>query len=222
MTEAIWIGFAFALGLAVRSIGLPPLIGYLAAGFALTEFSDILNLPSSSGETLNHIAHIGVLLLLFTVGLKLNVKKVVKPEVIGTGVLHFAFSVAIYAPVIHFGLGLDWMIATMLSIALSFSSTVLAAKTLESKSELKAFHGRVAIGILIIQDLIAMSVMSLSSGTVPSVFAFAIFALPLIRPVFYKLLDASGHDELALLFALILAVLDFSADLMLASSSTSC
>lgn len=207
MTELIWISFAFAMGLAARTIGLPPLIGYLGAGFAITQFSGYFNMPEGSIESLQHLAHIGVLLLLFTVGLKLNVKKVFKAEVVGTGICHFLFSVAIYAPVIYYVMELSWYISFMLSVALSFSSTVLAAKTLESKSELKAFHGRVAISILIIQDLIAMLVMSLASGKAPSVYAFGLFALPFLRPLLYKLLDKSGHDELMILFGLLLALL---------------
>jgi len=206
MTEVIWISVVFCFGFAVRSIGLPPLIGYLAGGFAITYYADILNLPLESTSNLQNIAHIGVLLLLFTVGLKLNVKKVVKIEVIGTGLLHFAFSVAVYAPIIYFVMGMELYISLMLSIALSFSSTVLAAKTLESKNELKSFHGRIAISILIIQDLIAMAVMSVASGTTPSVYALAVFAIPFFRPLFYKILDLSGHDELALIFSLFLAL----------------
>ena len=52
--EAIWILFAFTLGLAVRQVGLPPLIGYLAAGFSLYA------LDFKGGGVLEHIAHLGV------------------------------------------------------------------------------------------------------------------------------------------------------------------
>ena len=96
--------------------------------------------------------------------------------------------------------------AVMLGVALAFSSTVLAAKVLETKRELRAFHGRVAIGILIVQDLIALVVMSFASGTTPSVWALLVFVLPFTRPLFFRLLDASGHDELLVLFGLLLAL----------------
>lgn len=94
----------------------------------------------------------------------------------------------------------------MLAVALAFSSTVLAAKVLDSKRELRAFHGRVAIGILIVQDLIALVVMAFANGETPSWWALLIFALPLLRPVFYRLLDMSGHDELLMLLGLLLAL----------------
>jgi predicted Kef-type K+ transport protein len=207
MIEAIWIGFALVFGLAIKQTGLPPLIGYLAAGFAISQVTGFFNVPEDSSSTLNHIAHYGVLLLLFTVGLKLNIKKVFKPEVVGTSIAHFAISILIFAPSIYFITGVDWALAAMLSIALSFSSTVLAAKSLESKSELKAFHGRIAIGILIIQDFIALFVISLAKGKMPEVWALGFFLLPLTRPLLYKLLDKAGHDELLLLFGLAFAII---------------
>jgi predicted Kef-type K+ transport protein len=100
----------------------------------------------------------------------------------------------------------DFYTTFMLSVALAFSSTVLAAKVLETKRELRAFHGRVAIGILIVQDLIALIVVSLAAGRSPSIWALLVFTLPLLRPLLFKLLDASGHDELQLLFGLLLAL----------------
>ena len=94
----------------------------------------------------------------------------------------------------------------MLAIALSFSSTVLAAKVLESKRELRAFHGRVAIGILVVQDLIALFVMSIASGQTPSMWALVVFGIPLLRPLIYRLVDYSGHEELLVLLGLLLAL----------------
>ena len=80
--EAIWIAAAFILGLGFRELGLPPLVGYLVAGFALNGFG------LQGGDTLEHLAHIGVLLLLFAVGLKLKLKTVLAREVWGTALLH--------------------------------------------------------------------------------------------------------------------------------------
>jgi predicted Kef-type K+ transport protein len=206
MSEAIWITFAFSLGLLVKGIGLPPLVGYLAAGFLLSGLSGVTPLGAEDTDALNHIAHLGVLLLLFTVGLKLKLRSVISPEVIGGSLLHFGIICVLFAPGIHFLAGLDWTTSLLLAIALSFSSTVLAAKVLEGKRELRAFHGRVAIGILIMQDLIALVVMSLAAGKTPSQWALLVFGLPLLRPVLYRLLDASGHDELLVLLGLLLAL----------------
>jgi predicted Kef-type K+ transport protein len=145
-------------------------------------------------------------LLLFTVGLKLKLRSIVSPEVIGGSLLHFGITCALFAPGLYLFLELDWGTALLLAIALSFSSTVLAAKVLESKRELRAFHGRVAIGILIMQDLIALVVMSIAAGNTPSAWALILFGLPLLRPLLYRLMDASGHDELLVLLGLLLAL----------------
>lgn len=206
MLEAVWIGFAFSIGLLVRLFGLPPLVGYLAAGFVIATVSSSIGLPQESGEILSHVSHLGVLLLLFTVGLKLNVRNLVKTEVIGGGISHFILSALFYTPIILMFFDVTLYNALLLAIALSFSSTVLAAKILETKRELRAFHGRVAIGILVVQDLIALLVMSVASGTTPSIWALGVFALPLLRPILFKLMDASGHEDLLVLFGLLLSL----------------
>ena len=206
MLEAVWIGFAFSLGLLVRAIGLPPLVGYLLAGFVISATASDLNLPSEGPSIIHHVAHLGVLLLLFTVGLKLNVRSLGKPEVLGGSILHFCLSIVLTLPAVLLIFDVSWYQALMLAVALAFSSTVLAAKVLEGKREIRAFHGRVAIGILIMQDLLALLVMSLANGTVPSPWALLVFALPLLRPLLYKLLDASGHEDLLILFGLLLAL----------------
>lgn len=206
MIEAVWIVFAFSLGIGMRLIGLPPLIGYLAAGFSIAASAEFLDLTVDSTSALQHIAHLGVLLLLFTVGLKLKVKSLVRPEVMGGGLLHFFISTLIFAPAFFLFLDVSWYTAIMLAIALSFSSTVLAAKVLDGKRELRAFHGRVAIGILVIQDLIALCVMSIASGQTPSMWALVVFGMPLLRPLIYRLVDYSGHEELLVLLGLLLAL----------------
>ncbi|HUH37307.1 MAG TPA: cation:proton antiporter [Spongiibacteraceae bacterium] len=206
MIEATWIAFAFGLGLLARVIGLPPLIGYLGAGFALAAFDNQLGITRQDSEILAHLSHLGVLLLLFTVGLKLKLSNLARPEVVGGSLLHFGLSSVLMLPPILLFFDVSAYEALMLSVVLAFSSTVLAAKVLESRRELKAFHGRVAIGVLIMQDLIALLVMSLASGKVPSAWALLVFLLPLLRPLLFRLLDHSGHEELLVLLGLMMAL----------------
>ncbi|MAZ69088.1 cation:proton antiporter family protein [Porticoccus sp.] len=206
MFEVITISFAFFFGLAVRQIGLPPLVGFLAAGFAINIFGPPLGLPAYTGETLHHVAHLGVLMLLFTVGLKLKLEQIAQPQVVGGALLHFAISTAVFLPGLKLFMGLDWNSALLLAIALSFSSTVLAAKLLETKRELGAFHGRTAIGILIVQDIIALVVLAVWSGQTPNIWALLVFTLPLLRPVLHQLLDFAGHDELLVLMGMMLSL----------------
>jgi predicted Kef-type K+ transport protein len=198
--EALWITIAFVLGLLFRQLGLPPLIGYLVAGFGLNGFG------LQGGVALEHMAHQGVLLLLFAVGLKLRLRNILQPEVWGTALWHLLLSTAVLGLAVYLSSGLGWRTALLLSVTLGFSSTVMAAKVLEQKRELRAFHGRVAIGILIFQDLLAVALLSWVSGANPSPFALAVLGLPLVRPVLHWLLDFSGHEELLLLFGLLLAL----------------
>ena len=133
MIEAVWIAFAFGLGLLLKQVGLPPLIGYLGAGFALSLLGERVGVGPDDSYILSHIAHLGVLLLLFTVGLKLKVKNLVRPEVVGGSLLHFGLSTALFLPAFLYLLELPLGEASLLAMALSFSSTVLAAKVLEGK-----------------------------------------------------------------------------------------
>ncbi|MWJ26741.1 sodium:proton exchanger [Halomonas sp. ZH2S] len=206
MLEAVSLSFAFIFGILVRQIGLPPLVGFLAAGFALNAYGPLVGLPSDAGPILEHVAHLGVLLLLFTVGLKLKLRNLIEPVVVGGALIHFILTVGVFTAGFIWLAGIATETALLLGIALSFSSTVLAAKVLEAKRELRAFHGRIAIGILIIQDLIALAVLSIAGGQSPTIWALWIFALPLLRPVLYWLMDMARHDELLVLMGVVLAV----------------
>ncbi len=197
---ALYIAIAFTLGLLVRFIGLPPLVGYLAAGFALNAYG------AADADLLQHVAEIGVLLLLFSVGLKLRFKSLARAEVLGGSVLHMAIVVAVITALGYVFAGSELQTAAVIALALSFSSTVVAAKVLEEKRELRAFHGRVAIGILIVQDLLAVAFLSAAAGQSPSPWAFGLLLLPFARGVIQKLLDVSGHDELLVLYGLLLAL----------------
>ena len=203
--EVFAVGAAFILGLVVRPLGLPPLVGFLAAGFAINAFGPAVGMPASTGPILDYLANLGVLILLFTVGLKLKLKQIGEPHVVGTALLHFALSVVVFTPVARAFFTDDWTVALLVGIGLAFSSTVLAAKMLETKREMGNFHGRAAIGILIVQDIIALVVLAVFSGKVPGPWALLIFATPLLRPVLHKILDWAGHDEVLVLAGLALA-----------------
>ncbi len=196
----LWITVAFFFGLAVRYIGLPPLVGYLVAGFGLSIYG------IESNTTLEAVAHAGVQLLLFSVGLKLRLKSLIRTEVLAGSLLHMAISVLLVMILLYVVTDIKLETVILVAVALSFSSTVVAAKVLESKKELRAFHGRVAIGILIVQDLVAVTILSAAGGHSPSAWAFGLLALPLLRPIIYWLLDLSGHDELLILYGMLLAL----------------
>ena len=203
ITVTIWLSFAFALGLSVRLVGLPPLVGYLAAGFLLSYFGHDTN------AILKEISHAGVLLLLFSVGLKLRLQSLLRIEVLAGSLLHMLITIGLIFFLLVAVFKMETQLALMIlfaGLALSFSSTVVAAKVLESKRELRAFHGRVAIGILIMQDIVAVAFLSIGNGITPSPWAFLLFGLILLRPLFHRLLDISGRGELVILYGLLAAL----------------
>lgn len=198
--EILWIGAAFTFGLIGRQFGLPPLAGYLAAGFVLHAFR------VEGGPLLDAVAHIGVLLLLFSVGLKLDLGRLLQGSILGTALIHLSVTAALLGSALLMLADLNWQGALFLGVTLGFSSTVLAAKTLEERREVRAFHGRIAIGVLIVQDLVAVALLSFSGGHTPSLLALLLLGLPLLRPLLHRLLEISGHDELLVLFGLLLAL----------------
>ena len=192
---------AFFAGLVMRAVGLPPLVGFLLAGFGLRAAGMELD------HALEEIAHAGVLVLLFSVGLKLRLKSLARPEVFAGGGGHLVIFGGILTLCLALLAALPWKSAVMLALALGFSSTVVAAKVLEEKRELRAFHGRVAIGILIVQDLVAVALLSVVSPGGPNLWVLVLAAgiiagLPMLR----RLLDWSGHGEMLALFGLTLAL----------------
>lgn len=205
----IFILFAFSLGFAAYRLGLPPLVGYLIAGFALNYLGYV------PGEALETVSELGVTLLLFGIGLKLQLKSLARPEVWGGASVHMLVTTALFSLGIY-GLamldvsifsGLTLKTSALIAFALSFSSTVFAVKVLEERGEMASLHGRIAIGILIIQDIFAVLFLAFSEGKAPS--AMALVFLPLLfllRPIFMKILDRVGHRELLLLFALFMAL----------------
>ena len=206
--DVAWITLAFALGFGSRQIGLPPLVGFLATGFILNY------LGIASGEVLQKLADLGITLLLFTVGLKLDLKTLLRPQVWAVTSLHIGLVIAI------FGLGifvlalmgaplftsLEFKEALLLAFAFSFSSTVFVVKSLEEKAAMKSLHGRIAIGILVIQDITAVAFLAASTGNLPSPWAALLFLLIPMRPLFHQLLQRAGHGELLILYGLVLAL----------------
>ncbi len=196
--DAIWVGAAYLAGLLGLRLGFPPLVGYLLAGFVLY----LMGIRSSL--QLQSLADIGVWLLLFTVGLKLRLQNLIRPEVLGVGGLHLIISSAVLVSLLFAFLGLSN--AVYVAVGLAFSSTVLAIKILEDKHELNSYHGRTVVGILVLQDLVAIVLLIFAGAKQPTIWAMGFLALPLLRPLVLQLFSKSGHDELLLLFGLSLAL----------------
>jgi glutathione-regulated potassium-efflux system ancillary protein KefC len=206
MNELTWIGPALVFGFIAARLGMPPMVGYLIGGF-------IMNLVGvGDAETLAKMGELGVTLLLFTIGLKLDVRSLLKPYVWAGATLHMLAVVVIFG-IILFWVSLtgletfaevDFTLAFLIAFALSFSSTVFAVKILEEKGEMPSRHGQIAIGILIMQDIIAVVFLALSTGKIPSLWALALFGLFPLRRLLMHLMTRAGHGELLILYGLAL------------------
>jgi len=206
--DFIWILIAFACGLVVKSVGLPPLVGFLIAGFTLNA------LGFESSDTLTTLADLGITLMLFTIGLKFHVKDLLKGEVWASTLSHMSLWASLIIGVIFFFMsfgipyliGFTWETAALIGFAFSFSSTVCVMKLLEEKGELKTRHGQIAIGVLVMQDIVAVIFLVFATGAIPSLWALALFGLLFLRPVFGFILNKAGHGEMLPLTGFLLAL----------------
>ena len=206
--DVTWISLAFALGFFAKLIGLPPLVGFLAAGFVL-KFQGFDN-----DILLQKLADLGITLLLFTVGLKLNLQTLLRPQVWAVTGIHMTVVVGVFGLAIY-GLSLAGVVlfsdlniqsALLLGFALSFSSTVFVVKVLEERGEVTSLHGRISVGILLMQDVAAVAFLVISSGKVPSYWSLSLLLLIPLRPILHQFLLRIGHGELLVLFGLLLAL----------------
>jgi glutathione-regulated potassium-efflux system ancillary protein KefC len=197
---------ALLCGMVARALGLPALIGYLAAGFFLFELGAV---PSA---LMVELADIGVTLLLFSIGLKLRPAELLQPRVWGTTLVHMGVMIAAFTPLLMLatsllpGVSLVTREALLIAFALSFSSTVFAIQVLQERGEMSSRHASLAIGILLLQDVAAVLFIAISTGKIPEWTALGLLLLIPLRPVILRLLSVCGHGELFTLFGLALAL----------------
>lgn len=208
MFDPLIIICALICGLLARSIGLPALVGYLAAGFVLHE------LGATEGELLSQLADVGVTLLLFSIGLKLKPADLLESKVWGTTLAHMLITMLALAPLLMLLMGMlvdtggfGWTQAVVLAFALSFSSTVFAIQVLQERGEMASQHANLGIGVLLMQDIAAVLYIGASTGKVPHWTALGLLLLIPARRLILKLLGMCGHGELFTLFGLALAIL---------------
>jgi len=206
--EPVVLLIAFLAGAAFRYFGYPPLMGYLLAGFVANA------LGIGDRESLQIVADIGIILLLFTIGLKLRVSELKPIYVWGSAILHMLVVVPLTAAVIlvvgylYSPLSFDSATtAWTLAFALSFSSTVLAIKLFEERGDSTSFYATIAVGVLVVQDVFAVIWLVMATGHYPSPWAAVLLLLPFTlkyTPFFFRLV---GHGELLLLGGVMAALL---------------
>ncbi|GGC53975.1 cation:proton antiporter [Hoyosella rhizosphaerae] len=134
--------------LIVAFIGVGILVGPVGLGWVTTD------------GTMELLAHLGIAVLLFLVGLRLDLHlvKTTGPVALATGLGQVIFT-SVVGYFIAIALGMDTVTALYVAVALTFSSTIIIVKLLSDKRELEQLHGRIAVGFLIVQDIIVVLVM---------------------------------------------------------------
>ncbi len=180
---------AFIGGLAVRSIGLPPLIGYLLAGVSIGPFTPGV---IANQEVASELAEIGVALLLFNIGMHFSFKDLfsVRKIAIPGAFFQVATTTAVGAFAASWILESRPASSITVGLALAIASTAVATRILTEKRQINALAGRIALGWLVVQDLIVI---------------FALVLLPILGSVG----GAAPRDLLASLAQTLLQVTGF-------------
>lgn len=159
---ALLLLIAALVGALFVRLRQPVLIAYIVVGIAVG--------PAGFGVVHAHdqidlLAQIGVTVLLFVVGLKLDLRHVrqIGPVALATGLGQLSFTIA-FGFLLVLALGKSTMEAVYISVALTFSSTIIIVKLLSDKRELDSLHGRIAVGFLIVQDIaVVLAMMAMSA-----------------------------------------------------------
>ncbi|MEM8822255.1 MAG: cation:proton antiporter family protein [Pseudomonadota bacterium] len=148
---AAGVGF---VGLMLRQ---PLIVSFIAVG--IIAGPSVLGIARSDAQ-IDLLAELGIAVLLFLVGLKLdfNLVRTLGPVALVTGLGQVAFT-TVFGFLIALALGLDLTTAIYVAIALTFSSTIIIVKLLSDKREIDALHGRIALGFLIVQDIVVVVAM---------------------------------------------------------------
>lgn len=151
------LAVAAVIGLVANRLHQPLIVAFIGVG--------ILVGPVGTGwvggiDEIELLAHLGITILLFVVGLRLDLHliRTTGPVALATGLGQVAFT-SLIGYGIALALGMDHVTAIYVAVALTFSSTIIIVKLLSDKRELDELHGRIAVGFLIVQDLVVVLVM---------------------------------------------------------------
>ncbi|MDD4930762.1 MAG: cation:proton antiporter [Candidatus Colwellbacteria bacterium] len=159
---AIIISVASVLGIIAIWIRQPSILGYIIAGFALAAFGHI---NAGSAEFFGSLGSLGVALLLFLVGLEMDFDKI---KSLGRHIIIIGAMQTVAAVGIGFGamqlMNFSITASIYLALAFSFSSTIIAIKLLSEKRDLSSLYGRIVIGIMLLEDFIAILMLIFLEG----------------------------------------------------------
>ena len=162
---AFGLGLAFVFGTAANRLKLSPIAGYLLAGIVIGPFTP--GFVADSNLTLQ-LAEIGVILLMFGVGLHFSLKDLwsVRATVLPGAVLQVTASAAIGACVARL-IGWPWSSGIVFGLSLAIASTIVTIRALQDRRLLESNRGRLAVGWLVVQDVLTVIVLVLLPPLAP-------------------------------------------------------
>ncbi|HEV2554280.1 MAG TPA: cation:proton antiporter [Bosea sp. (in: a-proteobacteria)] len=154
---ALLLAIAAVIGLVGLLVRQPLIVSFIAVG--LLAGPSALNVVRSDAQ-IDLLAKLGIAILLFLVGIKLDVKLIRSLGVVAlmTGLGQVAFT-SVFGYLIGLALGFDHLTCVYVAVALTFSSTIIIVKLLSDKREIDSLHGQIALGFLIVQDLVVVLAM---------------------------------------------------------------
>ncbi|MRI84103.1 MAG: potassium transporter [Nitratiruptor sp.] len=152
------IFIASLLNILFKKADLPTAIGYIFTGLVVGE---LFGLTSESSKVLEHIAEIGIIFLMFTIGLEFSFQELraMKREVFLYGSLQVLSGSILFALFGHLLFGLETKSAIIVGSALALSSTAIVLKILNENGDIHASYGRKALGILLFQDIAVIPIL---------------------------------------------------------------
>ena len=219
----VFLGSAVVAVPLFKRLGLGSVLGYLAAGALIGPFGLAL---IGGVEDILHFSELGVVFLLFIIGLELQPSRLweMRRVVFGLGGLQVGLTTLLLS-LVAVGLGLSLKSAAVAGIALSLSSTAFVLQILAEKNQLADPHGKAGFGILLFQDLVVIPIMALlpllaeshssgaeaTSGWLTAVKVLVVFAGVvgvsrfLMRPIF-RTIATSGSHEIFTAMALLIVI----------------
>jgi Kef-type K+ transport system membrane component KefB len=159
---ALLLVVAAGIGLVGHALRQPLIVSFIIVGIVVGPAGlDVIQ----TSEPVDVLAQLGIALLLFLVGIKLDIKLVQSLGLVSlmTGLGQVAFT-SVIGYVICLALGLDPLTSLYVAVALTFSSTIIIVKLLSDKREIDSLHGRIALGFLIVQDIVVVLAMIVLSA----------------------------------------------------------
>jgi Kef-type K+ transport system membrane component KefB len=161
-STAVVLAIAAVVAVLAHRARQPLIVGFIAVGVVVGP--SFLGLVSEA-EPIELFADIGIAVLLFLVGLKLDIALVRSTGKVAlmTG-LGQVFFTSVVGFLLALALGMSTTVALYVAVALTFSSTIIIVKLLSDKRELDQLHGRIALGFLIVQDIVVVIAMIVLSS----------------------------------------------------------